>query len=71
MPLFRNKSAAPQAVAGAGLAEPGGLLEVPEDLARGLTGPDWELVPVEASFETTAVVLPVLAGPGEQVEEQP
>ncbi len=70
MPLFRNKSAAPQAVAGAGLAEPGGLLEVPEDLARGLTGPDWELVPVEASFETTAALQPVLAGLGERMEDQ-
>ena len=71
MPLFRNKSAAPQAVTGAGLAEPGGLLEVPDDLARGLTGPDWETVPVDAFPEITAAASPVLAGPGEYVEEQP
>ena len=71
MPLFRNKSAAPQAVTGAGLAEPGGPLEVPEDLARGLTGPDWELVSAEATVEATTATLPVLAGPGEQVEDQP
>ena len=70
MPLFRNKSASPQAVTGAGLAEPGRLLEVPEGLATGLTGPDWELVPLEASVETTAAASPVLAGPGEQVEDQ-
>ena len=69
MSLFRNKSAAPQAVTGAGLAEPGGLLEVPDDLARGLTGPDWELLPLEASAETTAAALPVLAGSGEAMED--
>ena len=68
MPRYRNKSAAPQAVAGAGLAEPGGHLEVPEGLAAGLTGPDWELLPLEASFETNAALPPVLAGPGEHVE---
>ena len=71
MPLFRNKSAAPQAVAGAGLAEPGGLLELPEDLARGLNGPEWELIPVGAPADTTATVPPVSAGPGQQVEDQP
>lgn len=42
MTLMRNKSAAPQAVVGAGEAQPGGALEVPDHLAAGLTGPGWE-----------------------------
>ena len=71
MPLFRNKSASPQAVTGAGLAEPGGLLEVPEDLARGLTGPDWEIVPAEEPKYANPAEAPSLTGPGEQVEDQP
>ncbi|MBI5522431.1 MAG: hypothetical protein HY910_07370 [Desulfarculus sp.] len=71
MALFRNKSAAPQTVAGAGLADPGGLLDVPENLARGLSGPDWELLPAEASAETTAAEPFIFAGSGEHVEDQP
>ncbi len=42
MTLMRNKSAAPQAVVGAGEAQPGGTLEVPDHLAAGMTGPGWE-----------------------------
>ena len=71
MPLFRNNSAAPQAVSGAGRAESGGLLEVPDDLARGLTGPDWELIPEETAVEATTAAVPVSAGPGVHLEDQP
>lgn len=42
--LMRNKSAAPQAVVGAGEVQPGATLEVPDHLAAGLTGPGWESV---------------------------
>lgn len=45
MPLYRNLSTRPLTVPGAGLAQPGGLLEVPPALAAGLGGPEWRLEP--------------------------
>lgn len=54
MTLMRNKSAAPQAVVGAGEAQPGGTLEVPDHLAAGLTGPGWEPAPAVEEFIPTA-----------------
>jgi|GEM_PF-6546383 len=53
--LMRNKSAAPQAVVGAGEAQAGGTLEVPDHLAAGLTGPGWEPAVAAAPEPTPAV----------------
>lgn len=64
--LMLNKSAAHQAVAGAGEAQPGGTLEVPDHLAAGLTGPGWEPVAAAAPELDPAVAESTATAPEDE-----
>lgn len=69
MPLYRNLSARPLTVPGAGQAQPGGLLEVPPALAAGLGGPEWRLETTQAQAVNSApapTTPPDTPGPGKE-----